>query len=264
MEAAILSIASKDGITIACWRNGKGPALVLVPGTSANHERWRPVQEPLERHFTIYAMDRRGYGESGDAETYSIEREFEDIAAVVDSIGEPANLLGHSYGALCALGAATLTRNIRKLVLYEPAISMGAPIYPREVVERMQSLLDAGDRDGVVTTMFRDLAGASPADIEALKAQPFWQVRVSAAHAVLRETYAEESYRFDASEFKNVVVPTLLLLGGNSPEFLKTGTEAINKALPNSRIAVMPGQEHMAMNTAPELFLREIVDFLNE
>jgi pimeloyl-ACP methyl ester carboxylesterase len=257
-------VFSRDGTPIAYECSGSGPPLVLVHGTTANHERWRPIQGPLERHFTLYAIDRRGYGGSGDAEPYAIEREFEDIAALVDAIGEPVNLLGHSYGALCALGATLLTSNLRKLVLYEPAISTGARMYPREVVDRMQALLDAGDRDGVVTTMFRDLAGMSPAEIERLRAQPFWQVRVAAAHLILRETYAEEGYRLDPAKFKKIRVPTLLLLGGDSPALFRTSTKAANRALPNSRVIVLKGQQHIAMNTAPELFLREVTNFLKK
>ena len=94
------TIRSKDGTRIAYERSGAGPALVLVHGTTADHTRWAPVLPMLERIFTVYAVDRRGRGQSGDAADYSIEREYEDIAAVVSSIPGPVNLLGHSYGAL--------------------------------------------------------------------------------------------------------------------------------------------------------------------
>src|SRR5215207_530479 len=125
------TVTSKDGTTIAYWRSGEGPPLVLVHGTTADHSRWTPVMTAFERRFTVCAIDRRGRGGSGDPDDYAIGREFEDVAAVVDSLGEPANLLGHSYGALCALEAALLTRNVRKLVLYEPGIHVaGAEIYP--------------------------------------------------------------------------------------------------------------------------------------
>src|SRR5918997_3847853 len=105
------SVASKDGTTIAYRRSGEGPPLVLVHGTAGDHGRWRPVLPAFEERFAVYAIDRRGRGGSGDSEDYTIEREFEDVAAVVDSVGEPALVLGHSYGALCALEAALLTRN---------------------------------------------------------------------------------------------------------------------------------------------------------
>jgi len=124
------TVTSVDGTPIVYWRSGEGPPLVLVHGASADHSRWTPVLPAFEQRFTVYAVDRRGRGGSGDSDDYTIEREFEDVAAVVDSLGEPANLLGHSYGALCALEAALLTRNVRKLVLYEPGINVaGAEIY---------------------------------------------------------------------------------------------------------------------------------------
>src|SRR5215210_1019443 len=144
------TITSRDGTPIAYRRSGKGPPLVLVHGAAADHGRWSPVLPALEERFTVYAVDRRGRGSSGDAEGYAIEREFEDVAAVVDSIGEPANLLGHSYGALCSLEAALHTRKVRKLVLYDPGIEVaGEEIYPHEVIERLEALLGVGDRDGV-------------------------------------------------------------------------------------------------------------------
>ena len=118
------SVTSKDGTPIAYWRSGDGPPLVLVHGTAADHHRWTPVLPAFEQHFTVCAVNRRGRGGSGDSSDYAIEREFEDMAAVVDSLGEPANLLGHSYGALCALEAAPLTRHVRKLVLYEPPMDV--------------------------------------------------------------------------------------------------------------------------------------------
>src|SRR5688572_24310787 len=113
---------SGDGTTIACEKIGSGPPLVLVHGTAADHTRWAPVLPALSGRFTIYACDRRGRGASGDGASYAMEREFEDVAAVVDGIGGPVDLLGHSYGALCSLEAAVLARNLRRLALYEPPI----------------------------------------------------------------------------------------------------------------------------------------------
>src|ERR671915_2340148 len=153
------TVTSADGTPIACWRSGEGPPLVLVHGAAANHGRWSPVLPALEERFTVYAIDRRGRGGSGDGDGYTMEREAEDIASVVDSIGEPVNLLGHSYGALLALEATLLTQNIRKLVLYDPGIEAGEEIYPSEVIERLEALLEAGDRGEGVATTKRDVAG---------------------------------------------------------------------------------------------------------
>jgi pimeloyl-ACP methyl ester carboxylesterase len=136
------SVTSKDGTPISYWQSGQGSPLVLVHGTAADHGRWAPVLPAFEQRFSVCAIDRRGRGGSGDPEDhYAIEREFEDISTVVDSVGVPAVLLGHSYGALCALETVLLTRKVRKLVLYEPGIEVaGQEIYPQEVIERLETL----------------------------------------------------------------------------------------------------------------------------
>lgn len=120
--------------------------LVLVQGTTADHTRGASVLLMLEQKFTVYAVDRRGRGQSDDSIAYSIEREYEDIAAVVGSIQGPVNLQGHSYGALCSLEAALRVANLNKLILYEPAISVGVTFYPPDARARILALLDSGDR----------------------------------------------------------------------------------------------------------------------
>ena len=257
------TLTSKDGTPIAYQRSGEGSPLVLVHGTSADHSRWRPVLPALEEHFTVYAVDRRGRGGSGDSDDYAIEREFEDVAAVVDSVGEPTNLLGHSYGALCALEAALLTRNVRKLVLYEPGMNVtGEQIYPPGFIERLDALLEAGDQDGVISTMFRELVGMPQEEVEYLRSLPAWQERVKAAHTVPRELGADEHYHFVSERFKGLSTPTLVLEGSDSPAFLKAADKAVDETLPNCRIVVMPGQGHAAMDTGTDLFTTEVVRFL--
>lgn len=113
-------VNSLDGTPIAYYRSGEGSLLILVPSAGAVNPTAWPVFLQLVVHFTVYAVDRRGHGMSGDSPTYSIKREFENVAAIIDFLKEPANVLGHSFGGLCALEAALLTPNIRKLVLYEP------------------------------------------------------------------------------------------------------------------------------------------------
>src|SRR5512139_4073493 len=143
-------VRSKDGTFIAYEKSGHGDPLVVVHGTSADHTRWGSVLKQLEERYTIYAVDRRGRGESGDTPPYNIEREFEDIAAVVDSIPGPAYLLGHSYGAICSLEAALLSRNIKKLILYEPPITLGtSKEYPPHVVSQIQQLQSQGNYEAI-------------------------------------------------------------------------------------------------------------------
>lgn len=258
-------VASQDGTRIGYERTGTGSPLVLVHGGTADRTRWAPVLPALAEHFTVYAVDRRGRGSSGDAGTYALEREFEDVAAVVDGIGGPVDLLGHSFGGVCALGAAHRTTNVRRLVLYEPPPAGVVGTVPPAVASRMESLLAAGDRDGVVTTFMREIAQVPPHELEKLRSVPAWRGRAAAAHTILREILAlERQPPLDPSDFASFRIPTLLLLGGDSPAYQKTNTEALHAALPNSRVVVMPGQQHIAMNTAPDLFVREVLAFLKE
>lgn len=259
-------ILSKDGTAIAYERSGAGAPLVLVHGTLGSHASWAPVLAALEQQFTVYAVDRRGYGESADAPNYAVEREYEDIATLAEAIGDEVNLLGHSFGGLCVLEAALLTPHLRRLIVYEPSPLPvpGESLYPAGVIDRLQALLEAGDRENVVITVFRDLLRMSDEELEAIKASPRFPAWVAAAHTVPRETRAEEDYRFEPERFSHLHVPTLLLVGGDSPEFLKATIERWQAALLNSRIKALPGQHHLAMRTAPDLFASEVLTFLNE
>jgi pimeloyl-ACP methyl ester carboxylesterase len=261
------TVTSEDGTLIAFQRTGAGPALVLVHGTSADHTRWAPVLPALNQHFTVYAVDRRGRGGSGDAAGYSVAREFEDIAALCNAIGGPVNLLGHSYGGLCSLGAATHVHHLRRLILYEPPIPAGIDnVYPPDALRTMQDMLAAGDRDGVVSTFMSEIVRMPPHELELLRSAPAWQGRLAAAHTILREidTTNSGAYRFDPNNYRSFYTPTLLLLGGDSPAFLRAAIGALDTGLPNSRVVVMPGQQHTAMNTAPDLFVSDVVQFLTE
>jgi pimeloyl-ACP methyl ester carboxylesterase len=255
-------VVSKDGTPIAFWRSGQGSPLVLVHGTAADHTRWKPVLPTLEEHFTVYAIDRRGRGGSGDSSEYAIEREFADVASVVDSIREPVDLLGHSYGALCSLEAALLTSNVAKLVLYEPPIVAGVDFYPSGAINKLEALLNAGDRGAVVTTFMSEIAKVRPNDLKMLQSLRAWEARVAAAQTIPRELRADEDYLFDPERFKRLTAPTLLLVGGDSPRFLKVAGAAVYAALPDAKIAAMPGQQHAAMDTGMEVFTTEVLRFL--
>jgi pimeloyl-ACP methyl ester carboxylesterase len=258
------TITSADGTRIAVWSSGQGPPLLLIHGATADHTTtWRLVLSSLERHFTVHAMDRRGRGGSGDGGAYELQREAEDVAAVVDSIGGRVHVLGHSYGALCAIEAALLTARVERLVLYEGVPVRGADGYPPGLIERLESLLAAGDQEGVLTTMYRDLVGLPPAELELLRAQTdAWKVRLGNARTLPREAGTEQGYRFVAERFRSVAAPTLLLVGGESPSREHENARVVAASLADARVVELPGQQHVAMYTAPDLFVDEVVHFL--
>ena len=260
------TVTASDGAPIAYWRRGAGPPLLLFHGISASHHRWAPVLPALAEHFTVYNFDRRGRGDSGDTDGYEFAREFADTAAAIDAVAAthgPVNFIGHSYGAMTGLEAALLTANIRKMVLYEPPYRLSEPfISPPESVARLEERLAAGDRDGVVEVMMGELVGIPPAALADMRTTPAWAARVAAAHTIPRELRAVEEYRFDPERFRGVDVPTLYLLGGASPPHMHRATHAAAAALPNSRTVVLPGQGHVAMDSAPDLFMEEVIRFL--
>ena len=258
-------VTSKDGIPIAYERSGEGLPLVLIHGAAADHTRWTPILPKLEKHFTVYAVDRRGRGQSGDVEPYTIEREYEDVGAVVDSIPGPVNLLGHSYGALCSLEASLKTSNLRKLILYEPPIPTDVKKnYPPDAVDRMNSYLHVGEREKALLIFLEEIAEIPQNEINMLRSLPSWSSRIASAHTIPREEVSVGSYVLKSQRFSHMEIPTLLLLGGDSLPFYRAAIEILKKSILNSRIAMMPGQRHAAMDTAPELFLSKVIGFLNE
>jgi pimeloyl-ACP methyl ester carboxylesterase len=261
---AFRKFTSRDGLVISCRQSGTGRPLLLVHGTTADHRSWDQITPLLTPYFTILALDRRGRGGSGDSSDHDLPREAEDIVAVVEAIGEPVYLLGHSYGALCSLEAALRTAQIDRLILYEPGLTTGIPLYPPGVPERMQALIDRGELEAAMDVLFREVVRMPEHELAEYRQSPLWADRLPLAATIPREMAAELAYRFDAARFADLQTPTMLLTGGDSPSALRQATELIAAALPNSRIVILPGQQHIAYRTAPELFAREVLNFLLE
>ena len=259
-----LAVCSPDGTRIACRRSGSGEPLVLVHGTTADHRRWARVLPHLEAHFTVFAVDRRGRGGSGDVREYRIEREFEDVVAVVAAIGGPVTLVGHSYGGICAMEAALRSSAVRRLILYEPPIPAGVEIYAPGLIERMGRLLESGDGEAILTTFMTDVVRMPVEEFEFIRSRPDWDDRVATAHTVVREIHAHDAYRFEPERWRGFATPTLLLLGTESPSFFAAATELLYATLPRSTRRLLPGQQHVAMETAPTLFAEELLRYIGE
>ncbi|OBG85720.1 hypothetical protein A5699_23560 [Mycobacterium sp. E802] len=260
--SSIKTVVSKDGATISCHTAGQGPPLLLVHGGGGDHSRWTHIVGQLTERFTTYAMDRRGRGTSSDGTgMYDIETEFDDIAAVINAIGGSVDVLAHSFGALCSLEAALRTARIHRLALYEPPLPVGIDFYPAGFVELLSNLLAAGDRDGLVAAMFTQ-TGTRPEDLATMRDLPVWRRRVAAAHTIPREMQAISGiYQPDFGSFSRITVPVLLLVGSDSPQPLTTATERLYETLPDARKVILNGHAHFAMDTAPDVFLREVLAF---
>jgi pimeloyl-ACP methyl ester carboxylesterase len=258
-------VRSEDSTAIRYFRRGHGPAILLVHGTAADHGRWAPVIPALQQHFTVYAMDRRGRGGSGDAARYRMGDEFADIAAVAAAIDSgPLDVIGHSYGGICAMEAVYRNARIRRLVLYEPPIAvLGGSSRASQAIAEVRRRLAEGNREAALEYFFGTIAQIPPRALAAMRALPDWKKQVRAVHTVLRELEAMAGYSLRPERFRNWSIPTLLLLGGDSPPVYRAGIERMQNILQGSTIAVLEGQGHMAMKTAPKQFARAILEFLN-
>ena len=254
-------VISKDSTPIAYLKQGHGPPLVLVHGTGVVAKSWMRVLPALARNFTVYAIDRRGRGESGDTEPYTIEREYEDIAAVVDSIDQPVNLMGHSSGGLYALEGALLVNNVRKLLLYEPPITLpGVRKSFEEIIVAVEKLLHDGQKEEALVALYR-MRGAPATDIERMQAQPEWEERVAIADTVPREIREIERYSFDIEKFSVLQAPTRFLVGEKHLPFFNDLIQVLIETLPDCSSEMIPGQKHFAMDTAPDLFVDALTRF---
>ena len=241
-------------------RYGEGPPLVLVHGSFSNHvSNWELVKPLLENMFTVYAVARRGRGETDATEGHSVVDEGADVVAVLAAIGEPAFLLGHSYGGQVVLAAAALApERLRKVVLYEPP--WPSALDP-EAAQRLEALGQAGQWDTLATTFFRDLLAVPAAALDDLRSSPLWPAIVADARATLGDLRALLRYEFVAARFGVIACPVLLQTGTESPRDLYV-TDALAAAISNARVEGLPGQAHEGMTTAPEMYAAAVARFL--
>jgi pimeloyl-ACP methyl ester carboxylesterase len=263
-------VESRDGTPIAVFSGGSGPSIVLVHGAAADHTTFRVIGPMLAERFTVHAIDRRGRGTSGDTQPYEIEREFEDIAAVAGAVarddGLSVDVIGHSYGGRCALGAALLTESIRRVVSYEGAPSPPASRYGDEALLRDLADLDrTGRHDALLEAFLRRVVGMDDAALAAYRADPVWPLRVGAARTIPRELAAEGgSVAASLDALGRVRQPVLQILGGASVEAFREATVALDQRLADGRVVVIEGARHAAHHTHPGAMVEAIVTFLAE
>jgi pimeloyl-ACP methyl ester carboxylesterase len=219
------------------------------------------VKQDLASDFELFVIDRRGRGSSTDEApgTYDIGREGEDVAAVIATSGQPTWLVGHSYGALVALEAATRSPSIAGLVLYEPAsASPGHVPVANDVLDAFEAALAGGDRARALVLFFEQVVGLPAAAIDAMRGTPIWQARMAAIHTALREGRVANDFRLDQDRFRSIDVPAVVLVGTESPAWLRSAAAQAVDVLPRARLVELDGQGHMAIDQAPDLFSAEV------
>jgi pimeloyl-ACP methyl ester carboxylesterase len=253
------AITSADGTEIGLLTAGDGPPLLLVHGGMGCIESWASIWAALTARWQVTAMDRRGRASSGDVQPYELSREFEDVAAVAASLGQP-DVFGHSYGAVCALGAAAGRAPMRRLALYEPP---GPPTVPAEWRARVLPMIEAGQPGRAMMTFLTEIIGLTAEEVAALRDAP----RSYDPMPIVSATMPRESAALSVVDLKGlaagVEVPVLLLLGSASPAWAQDLTAEVAAALTHETLAVLDGQGHDAINQAPELLVTQLTSFFS-
>lgn len=253
------TVMSKDGTRIGVECAGKGPTLLFVHGGVGGRTRWTPMFPLLSSKFTTCAMDRRGRGASGDSPEYSLVKEAEDIAAVVNSRPGPVFVFGHSYGGVAALEAVFLTNRIERLMLYEPPVRDPDNL---DVAARVEELIKKGDLEEAFVTFQAEVVMQSPEELVQMKTRPNFKDLVATIAVHPRQMRALAAYRFDPERIKSVKMPTLLLLGENTPSpYAKQSIAALRESLPNPTLVVLAAQEHNAMDGGRDVLAKAILQF---
>lgn len=244
-------VTSKDGTPIAFDQFGEGPALILVAGATATRVAETSFAKTIAPHFTVYAYDRRGRGDSGDTAPYAVEREVEDIEALIDEAGGSAFVFGHSSGAVLALEAARLLPNkITKLAIYEPPfiVDDSRPPAPENYVSHLIELVSSGQRGQAVEYFMTEAVGVPAEMVAQMRQSPMWPGLEAVAHTIAYDgTIMGDTMRGDPRPLRkwdSVSVPTLVMDGGASHVFMHHGAQAITNILPNAQRRTLEGQDH--------------------
>ncbi len=241
-------VISKDGTPIAYSKTGKGEPLIMVDGAMCSRAFGpTPKMAPLlAAHFTVYTYDRRGRNESGDTLPYSVEKEIEDLDALIKEAGGSVYMIGFSSGAALTLNAAAKGLNIKKMILYEApyVMNMGGHNPPIDAEKQFKQFIASGERGKAVTFFMKDLIGMPAIFPMIMSITPVWKKLKAVAHTLPYDAAVMRDYTIPAQLAASVDTPTLVAGGEKSPIQLRNSVQKLAEAIPNSELQILKGQNH--------------------
>jgi len=247
------TVTSKDGSRIAYDRHGSGPTVILVSG-ALGYRKFNKAEELaklLAEHCTVINYDRRGRGDSTEVKPFALEREIEDIQALIEAEGGSASLWGWSSGGALALRAASAGVSVERLSVYEvPFMVTPAARRPTwDYGERLDKLVAAGDRNGAVSHFMRNAIGIPAPFVALMRLMPMWKGIKATAHTLPYDWAALGKHTMygaplNVREWAAVTVPTLVAYGAKSPAVLREGSRALADVLPNAELRELKGISH--------------------
>jgi pimeloyl-ACP methyl ester carboxylesterase len=259
--AKTLTAISKDGTVIAYEKTGEGPCIILVNGALAHREPpgVRELAALLSKNFTVIIYDRRGRGASTDTKPYAVEREIEDIEALIDAAGGSVYLYGASSGAALSLLAAEKLGpgKVKKLALYEPPYGSATKQEYAEEKNKVNELVKDG-KPGDAVTYFMERRGTTPDQMESMKKSPEWNGMVRVEHTLVYDFEVLGDGTVPVAVAKNITIPTLVMNGEKSFDFMSATADTVGKIIPGAVRKTITGQTHQA---SPEAVAPVLLDF---
>jgi pimeloyl-ACP methyl ester carboxylesterase len=258
-------ILSKDGTPIAVDRIGRGPALVFVDGAMCYRASGpsQPMAAALAGHFTVFTYDRRGRGDSGDTSPYEVQREIDDLDAVIQEAGGQAFVFGVSSGAALALEAANRGVPMTRLALYEAPffVDDSRPPLTDDFMTRLNAALSSGRR-GEAVKMFMKLVGVPGIFIMLMRLMPAWPKVTAVAHTLPYDFAIvgpfQRGHPLPSTRWSGVTRPTLVMDGGKSPVWMRNATRSLAAVVPNATYRTLDGQTHMVK---PKALAPPLIEF---
>lgn len=264
-QAAPAVVTSVDSTRIAFERLGSGPSLILIGGALNDRRTGLPLANLLKSDFTVYTFDRRGRGDSSNNLPYGVEREIEDLAALIKEAGGTASVYGHSSGAFLGLLSAGAGLPIVRLATYEPpyAVDQAGDEHNTKMTVRIEHLVGQGKLEEALI-FFMGTTGMPQAMIDQQRQAPHWPFLVAKAPTLayeLRLKTARGNAYVPSKALAEVKVPVRAMAGGASPDWMRVASRLVAESVQFGRYLELPGQNHMV---APEVIAPVLLSFLQQ